>query len=135
MVQVENEFGSYVEQRSDIPFGEHRKYEVAILEMLKEAGFDVPFYTSDGAYAFKVVKAFMKQKGFTDMNRIQSYFNDNMLAFFRLKGKVLVGWDEIIEGGIDSSAVMMFWRPWAPDAPLEAAKKHNNVVMSPDGPL
>ncbi|HEY0272995.1 MAG TPA: family 20 glycosylhydrolase [Chitinophaga sp.] len=82
-----------------------------------------------------VIRAFMKEKGFTDMNQIQSYFNDYMLDFFRSKGKTLLGWDEIIEGGIDSSAVMMFWRSWAPNAPAQAAKNHNKMVMTPDGPL
>jgi hexosaminidase len=81
-----------------------------------------------------VVQAFMKQKGFTNMHQIQSYFNDYMLAFFKSKGKTLVGWDEIIEGKIDSSAVVMFWRTWVPEAPAQAAKNGNKLVMTPDGP-
>jgi beta-galactosidase len=52
LVQVENEFGSYVEQRKDIPVEEHRKYNKAIFEMLQNVGFNVPFYTSDGSWAF-----------------------------------------------------------------------------------
>lgn len=82
-----------------------------------------------------VVQRFMKEKGFTNMNQIQSYFNDYILSFFQSKGKKLVGWDEIVEGHIDSSAVVMFWRAWAHDAPLMAAENHNKIVMSPDGPL
>ncbi|PUZ23779.1 hexosaminidase [Chitinophaga costaii] len=82
-----------------------------------------------------LVQAFMKEKGYTDMNQIQSHFNDYMLDFFKSKGKTLLGWDEIIEGGIDSAAVMMFWRAWAPQAPAQAAKNHNKIVMTPDGPL
>ena len=82
-----------------------------------------------------VAQAFMKEKGFTNMDQIQSYFNDYMLAFFKSKGKTLVGWDEIIEGTIDSSAVMMFWRSWAPEMPGKAAANHNNMVMTPSGPL
>jgi hexosaminidase len=58
-----------------------------------------------------------------------------MLAFFKSKGKTLIGWDEIIEGKIDSSAVVMFWRTWAPEAPANAAKNGNKVVMTPDGPF
>jgi len=53
MVQVENEFGSYVEQRKDIPFEQHRKYVMAIRDMLTDVGFNVPFYTSDGSWLFK----------------------------------------------------------------------------------
>ncbi|MDI3319248.1 family 20 glycosylhydrolase [Pinibacter soli] len=81
-----------------------------------------------------VVKAFMRQKGFSNITQIQSYFNDYMLAFFKTKGKTMIGWDEIIEGKIDSSAVVMFWRTWAPKAPLEAVKNGNKLVMTPDGP-
>ncbi len=80
-------------------------------------------------------RAFMQEKGFTRPEQLQSYFNDYMVRFFRSKGKILVGWDEIVDGGIDSSALVMFWRPWAPKAPSKAVKNSNRVVMSPDGPL
>ncbi|WP_329903707.1 glycoside hydrolase family 35 protein [Porphyromonas pogonae] len=53
MVQVENEFGSYVAQRPDIPLEEHRAYNAAIKKQLIEAGFDVPTFTSDGSWLFK----------------------------------------------------------------------------------
>ena len=52
MVQAENEFGSYVFQRKDIPLDEHKKYSSAIKSMLSEAGFDCPFFTSDGSWLF-----------------------------------------------------------------------------------
>ncbi|WP_415837245.1 beta-galactosidase [Pontibacter korlensis] len=53
MTQVENEFGSYVSQREDIPLEEHRKYNAAIKKMLVEAGFEGPFFTSDGTWLFE----------------------------------------------------------------------------------
>ncbi|MDR2145661.1 MAG: beta-galactosidase [Tannerella sp.] len=53
MVQVENEFGSYVSQRKDIPLSEHRKYNETIKNLLREAGFDVPLFTSDGSWLFE----------------------------------------------------------------------------------
>ncbi len=53
MVQVENEFGSYVSQRKDIPLEEHRKYNETIKNMLLQAGFNVPFFTSDGSWLFE----------------------------------------------------------------------------------
>ncbi|HUP14048.1 MAG TPA: beta-galactosidase, partial [Niastella sp.] len=48
MVQVENEFGSYVSQRQDIPLAEHRKYNEAIQQLLIGSGLTGPFFTSDG---------------------------------------------------------------------------------------
>ncbi len=53
MIQVENEFGSYVSQREDIPSEEHRRYNAKIKGQLQKAGFDVPFFTSDGAWLFE----------------------------------------------------------------------------------
>lgn len=52
MVQVENEFGSYVVQRKDIPLDQHRAYNAAIKQMLEDAGFGGPFFTSDGSWLF-----------------------------------------------------------------------------------
>lgn len=53
MVQVENEFGSYVAQRSDISMETHKKYSATIKQYLLNAGFDVPMYTSDGLSLLK----------------------------------------------------------------------------------
>lgn len=53
MVQAENEFGSYVSQRKDIPLEEHRAYNAKIVQQLKQAGFDVPMFTSDGSWLFE----------------------------------------------------------------------------------
>jgi beta-galactosidase len=52
MVQAENEFGSYVAQRKDISLEDHRRYSAAIKQQLIDAGFDVPLFTSDGAWLF-----------------------------------------------------------------------------------
>lgn len=53
MVQAENEFGSYVSQRTDIPTKEHEKYKMAIYNQLKETGFPEPYFTSDGSWLFE----------------------------------------------------------------------------------
>ena len=53
MVQAENEFGSYVSQRSDISAEDHKAYKTAIYNMLKETGFPEPFFTSDGTWLFE----------------------------------------------------------------------------------
>lgn len=53
MVQCENEFGSYVSQRQDIPLEEHRTYNAKIKQQLADVGFDVPLFTSDGSWLFE----------------------------------------------------------------------------------
>jgi len=53
MTQVENEFGSYVSQRPDVPLAEHRQYNAAIRQQLAEVGFEGPFFTSDASSLFE----------------------------------------------------------------------------------
>ena len=53
MVQCENEFGSYVSQRQDIPLEEHKAYNARIKQQLADAGFEVPLFTSDGSWLFE----------------------------------------------------------------------------------
>ena len=53
MVQGENEFGSYVSQRKDISLEDHKKYSAAVFQQLKDVGFNVPFFTSDGSWLFE----------------------------------------------------------------------------------
>ena len=53
MVQCENEFGSYVSQRKDIPLEEHRAYNAKIKQQLADAGFNVTLFTSDGSWLFE----------------------------------------------------------------------------------
>jgi hexosaminidase len=85
--------------------------------------------------ASPVCKEFMKAHNIQTLPQLQSYFNDYMQAFFRSKGKILLGWDEIVEGGIDSSAAVMFWRAWARNMPAKATANGNKVIMASDGPL
>lgn len=52
MVQAENEFGSYVEQRKEISLEQHRKYSYKIKDMLLKHGITVPLFTSDSSFYF-----------------------------------------------------------------------------------
>jgi hexosaminidase len=82
-----------------------------------------------------LVQRFMAQQHIPTEDSLQSFFTGYMQHFFMSRGKTLVGWDEIVQGGIDSNAVVMFWRPWAKDAPRKATANGNKVIMSPDGPF
>lgn len=53
MLQCENEFGSYVAQRPDIPLEVHKRYSAKIRKQILEAGIDIPLFTSDGDWLFK----------------------------------------------------------------------------------
>ncbi|MDP4261728.1 MAG: family 20 glycosylhydrolase [Bacteroidota bacterium] len=80
-------------------------------------------------------KALMAKEGLKTTAELQSYFIRKMEEFFREKGRTLIGWDEILEGGISKTAVIMYWRTWVPKAPVMAAKNGNKVIMTPGNPL
>ncbi|BAU55763.1 family 20 glycosylhydrolase [Mucilaginibacter gotjawali] len=80
-------------------------------------------------------KALMEREGIKDLPALQSYFINRMEKFFNSKGRKLIGWDEIIEGGISPTAKIMYWRTWVPDAPVKAVKNGNQVIMAPGEPL
>jgi len=79
--------------------------------------------------------ALMEKEGLKSTAELQSYFVKRMERFFQSKGRKLIGWDEILEGGISATANVMYWRSWVPDAPVTAARNGNHVIMSPGNPL
>ncbi|MDR0823507.1 MAG: beta-galactosidase [Prevotella sp.] len=79
MVQAENEFGSYVSQRKDIPLEEHRRYNAKIVQQLKNAGFDVPMFTSDGSWLFEggaTPGALPTANGESNINNLKKVVNE-----------------------------------------------------------
>ena len=79
MVQVENEFGSYVAQRKDISLEDHKKYSAAIKQQLIDAGFDVPLFTSDGSSLFDggtVAGALPAANGEDDVENLKKVVNE-----------------------------------------------------------
>jgi hexosaminidase len=80
-------------------------------------------------------KELMKREGIKDLPALQSYFINRMEAFFNAHGRKMIGWDEILEGGVSKTAIIMYWRSWVPDAPAKAAKLGNKVIMTPGSPL
>jgi len=79
----------------------------------------------------KKCQARIKSEKLADEHALQSYFVHRIERFINSKGKKMIGWDEILEGGMSKSATMMFWRGWKPDAPQQAATQGNDVIMSP----
>ena len=75
------------------------------------------------------------KQGLKNVDELQGYFVKRMEAFFNAHGKKLIGWDEILEGGISQTAYVMYWRSWVPEAPIKAARHGNFVIMSPGNPL
>lgn len=75
-------------------------------------------------------QARMKEQGYTDEAQLQSYVIGRIEKYLRGKGKVIIGWDEILEGGnLDTTAVVMSWR--GEDGGITAAKAGHHVLMTP----
>ena len=64
---------------------------------------------------------------------LQSWFIHDMERFFNGKGKEMIGWDEIIEGGLSKTATVMWWRSWVKDAATKATAQGNPVIFTPNG--
>jgi len=71
----------------------------------------------------------MKQEQLKDEAELQTYFIERIAAFLATKGKRIIGWDEILEGGIPADAMIQSWRGM--EGGEHAAKAAHDVVMSP----
>ncbi|MEZ2338635.1 beta-N-acetylhexosaminidase [Mucilaginibacter sp. RCC_168] len=73
--------------------------------------------------------ALMRKEGLKNEKEVQSYFIKRIEKFLISKNKKLVGWDEILQGGLAESATVMSWR--GEEGGIEAARMHHHVVMTP----
>ncbi|HLO58510.1 MAG TPA: family 20 glycosylhydrolase [Bacteroidales bacterium] len=74
-------------------------------------------------------QALMKAQNMTDVEQLQGYFVNRLEKILNAKGKKLLGWDEILEGGISPGATVMSWR--GVEGGIKAAKMGHDVVMTP----
>ena len=75
------------------------------------------------------VEARRQQLGVRDMHELQSWFIRQMDQFLTGRGRRLIGWDEILEGGLAPNATVMSWRGMA--GGIAAARAGHDVVMTP----
>lgn len=66
-------------------------------------------------------------------DKLQSYFMTRIEEFVNQKGRRIIGWDEILEGGLAPNATVMSWRGM--EGGIQAARQRHNVVMTPAGTL
>ena len=71
----------------------------------------------------------IKKEGLKDEHELQSYFIRRIEKFVNSKGRKIIGWDEILEGGLAPNAAVMSWR--GEKGGIAAAKQHHYVVMTP----
>ena len=87
-------------------------------EVLKDHWKESPF-----------VQELKKRENLKDEHEVQSYFVRRMEKFINSKGKKIIGWDEILEGGLAPNATVMSWRGMK--GGIEAAKSKHDVIMTP----
>ena len=75
------------------------------------------------------VQELKKKENLKDEHEVQSYFIRRMEKFINSKGKKIIGWDEILEGGLAPNATVMSWR--GTKGGIEAAKAKHDVIMTP----
>lgn len=76
-------------------------------------------------------QARMKKENLKDEHQLQSYFIQRIEKHVNGKGRTIIGWDEILEGGLAPNAVVMSWR--GEDGGVDAAKQGHDVIMTPGG--
>ncbi|MCK4700572.1 MAG: beta-N-acetylhexosaminidase [Bacteroidales bacterium] len=74
-------------------------------------------------------QARMKEEGLENEHELQSYFIGRIEKFLLANNRKLIGWDEILEGGLAPEATVMSWR--GTKGGIEAAKQHHDVIMTP----
>ena len=75
----------------------------------------------------------MKDNNLKDEHELQSWFVQRIEKYVNSKGKTMIGWDEILEGGLAPNAVVMSWR--GEKGGIEAAKQKHPVIMTPGNPV
>ena len=75
------------------------------------------------------IKSLMQKQKLKNMDEVQSYFVKRVEKIINSKGKKMIGWDEILEGGLAPNAAVMSWR--GTRGGIEAAKLGHEVIMSP----
>jgi hexosaminidase len=74
-------------------------------------------------------QAVIRENGLKDEHELQSWFVTQMDMYLTSKGRKLIGWDEILEGGLSPNATVMSWRGF--EGGVDAAKQGHDVIMSP----
>lgn len=73
----------------------------------------------------------IRQEGLKDEHELQSYFIHRIEKYLNSKGRKIIGWDEILEGGLAPNATVMSWR--GEEGGIAAATENHDVIMTPTG--
>ena len=131
--QVSNDWGInyYLFSPSDesLTFVKHVLDEVMALFPGKYIHLGGDEAIKDQWQASPAIQAQMKALGISDEHALQSWFMEQLGQYLAERGRRMVGWDEILEGGVPSTATVMSWR--GTRGAITAARLGHDVVLSP----
>lgn len=148
------EFGTEPNKKYEVPqtWGMMNKYNNVLqptektFEFLQDvltevmALFPSPYIHIGGDEASKIwwraspeAQQIMKNNNLKDESALQSYFIHRIEKFVNSKGKTIIGWDEILDGGLAPNAIVMSWR--GEKGGIAAAKESHKVIMTPETKL
>lgn len=81
----------------------------------------------------EVSQKIMKDNGLKNESELQSYFIRRMEKFVNSKGKTIIGWNEILQGGLAPNAIVMSWQ--GEKGGIEAAKQNHKAIMTPENKM
>jgi len=83
-------------------------------------------------------KQFMEDHSLNNVNKIQSYFVEDMYKYFSSKGKKMIAWDDILVNNdddivnqVDPHILVMYWRDYKPESAVYAARNGNSIILTP----
>lgn len=74
----------------------------------------------------------MRDNGLKTEEELQAWFVHSMEKYFNENGKEMIGWDEILEGGLSPTATIMWWRSWHPQSVPAATAQGNHAILTPN---
>lgn len=74
----------------------------------------------------------IKEKGLKSEEELQSWFIHEMEKYLNSKGRKIIGWNEIIEGGLSNTSTIMWWGSWVKDVPEVTTAHGNNLIFTPN---
>lgn len=134
-VNVGNTF--YTQIENSLCAGNERTFEVLDSVFAEVARlFPSPYIHIGGDECYKgfwekcpKCKMRMQKEHLKNLEELQSYFVKRVAAMVQKRGKQVIGWDEILEGGLAPEAIVMSWRGMK--GGIEAAKQGHSVIMTP----
>lgn len=81
----------------------------------------------------EIAQAVIEREGLADEHELQSWFIQRIERFLASRDRWLIGWDEILEGGLAPNATVMSWRGM--EGGIEAARQGHDVIMTPGSHL